>query len=92
MVTLTNAVREFFKKLFFQISAVRMGEHAYMDATPMISVCKLAMMPSGYSTFYTEILLRLKSTKKWVKRMKFYHRVNLRSYVYSRHWLWPLLI
>ena len=35
MVTLTNAVREFFKKTFFQISAVRTGVRAYMDATPL---------------------------------------------------------
>ena len=36
MVTLTNAVREFFNKIFFQISAVRTGVRAYMDATPLL--------------------------------------------------------
>ena len=35
MVTLTNAVREFFNKIFFQISAVRTGVRVYMDATPL---------------------------------------------------------
>ena len=35
MVTLANAIREFLKK-FFQISAVRTGVRAYMDATPLV--------------------------------------------------------
>ena len=35
MVTLTNAVREIFNNIFLQISAVRTGVRAYMDATPL---------------------------------------------------------
>ena len=36
MVTLTNAVREFFNKIVFQISAVRTGVRANMGATLLI--------------------------------------------------------
>ena len=48
MVTLANAVREFFKKLFFQISAVRTGVRAYMDATPLYFCFSLIL---GYRLF-----------------------------------------